>query len=151
MIRDKKGTSLRDASDRAVRVDTKARSYLRAIAVIGIGCRFPNNINSPESFWQLLQDQVDAITDLPAKRVGLHPVPEPVTLATGKTVTFQGGYLKDIDQFDPYFFGLSPREVIVMDPQHRLLMEVAWEAMMDAGQVPEKMPANQNFWWRRPR
>jgi len=104
----------------------KVRSSGEPIAIIGIGCRFPNGVNSPESFWRLLQDQVDAITDLPSSRVGLHPVPEPVTVATGKTITFQGGYLNDIDQFDPYFFGLSPREAIVMDPQPRLLMEVAW-------------------------
>ncbi|MET0647635.1 MAG: beta-ketoacyl synthase N-terminal-like domain-containing protein [Pyrinomonadaceae bacterium] len=97
------------------------------IAVVGIGCRFPG-ANNPESFWKLLAEGRDAIRPAP-DRDGLSPA------ATGGGVMW-GGYLDDVDLFEPEFFGISGREAELMDPQQRLLAEVAWEALEYAGISP---------------
>ncbi|MEI2583261.1 SDR family NAD(P)-dependent oxidoreductase [Scytonema sp. PRP1] len=109
------------------------------IAIIGIGCRFPGEANSPETFWKLLQDGVDAITEVPADRWNLNKFYDPNREKPGKVYTRKGGFIKNIDQFDPLFFGISPREAAFMDPQQRLLLETAWEALEDAGQLPEHL------------
>jgi myxalamid-type polyketide synthase MxaE and MxaD len=108
------------------------------IAIIGIGCRFPG-AKDPEAFWRLLRDGVDAITEVPAERWDFRAFYDPNPEVPGKMNTRWGGFLEQVDQFDPYFFGISPRETARMDPQQRLLLEVAWEALEDAGQVPERM------------
>ena len=112
------------------------------IAIVGIGCRFPGGANSPEVFWRLLCDGVDAITDIPADRPELRDLYDPTPGAPGKIVTREGGFLADLDRFDPYSFGISPREAAFIDPQQRLLLEVAWEAFEDAGIVRAKAPGN---------
>jgi acyl transferase domain-containing protein len=103
------------------------------VAVVGVGCRLPGGVDSPESFWRLLATGVDAIGPMPPGRFDtsrfLHP--EPGT--PGKMVTAEGGFLEGIDRFDAGFFGISPREARKIDPQQRLLLEVAWEALEDAG------------------
>ena len=104
------------------------------IAIIGIGCRFPG-ADGPAAFWRLLCDGVDAITEIPPERWDAH--------ALGPTATRWGGFLDQVDQFDPQFFGISPREAARMDPQQRLLLEVAWEALEDAGQVPERLAGSR--------
>jgi len=112
------------------------------IAIIGIGCRFPG-AKDPESFWQLLHNGVDAITEVPKERwdVGTFYDPEPAT--PGKMNTRWGGFLEQVDQFDPSFFGISPREAERMDPQQRLVLEVAWEALENAGIAPDKLANSQ--------
>lgn len=115
---------------------------LEPIAIIGIGCRFPGADN-PEEFWQLLCDGRDAITEVPQSRWPIDQFYDPNPDAPNKTNTRWGGFLAEIDQFDPQFFGIAPREVHSMDPQHRLLLEVAWEAMEDGGQVPETLRGTQ--------
>lgn len=90
-----------------------------AIAIIGLGCRFPGAEN-PQAFWRLLRNGVDATGPLPAPRTG-----------TGAKAS--GGYLDEVDRFDAEFFGISPREAERMDPQQRLVLEVGWEALEDAG------------------
>lgn len=107
------------------------------IAIIGIGCRFPGGINNPASFWQLLLDKVDAITEIPANRFDVEALYDPTLATPGKIITRAGGFLDQVDQFDAKFFGISPREAERLDPQQRLLLEVAWEALADAGQVVE--------------
>ena len=106
------------------------------IAVIGVGCRFPG-ANDPDSFWQMLQNGVDAISTVPVDRWDIEATyangDEPIR---GKMSTRWGGFLDQVDQFDPSFFGISPREAERMDPQQRLLLEVAWEALERAGQAP---------------
>ncbi|VFN06458.1 MAG: Phosphopantetheine attachment site, partial [Candidatus Kentron sp. G] len=92
-----------------------------AIAIIGMGCRFPKAKN-PDEFWELLKNGVDAITQVPPSRW------KPVDL----TVPW-GGFVDEVDQFDPAFFGISAREAETMDPQQRLLLEVGWEALENAG------------------
>ncbi len=115
-----------------------------AIAIVGIGCRFPGGANSPESFWRLMRDGVDAITEVPAERWALPSFYDPKPVTPGKINTRWGGFLPQIDHFDANFFNISPREAVRMDPQQRLLLEVTWEALEDAGQVPEKLAGSQS-------
>jgi acyl transferase domain-containing protein/NADPH:quinone reductase-like Zn-dependent oxidoreductase/NAD(P)-dependent dehydrogenase (short-subunit alcohol dehydrogenase family)/SAM-dependent methyltransferase/acyl carrier protein len=105
------------------------------IAIIGIGCRFPGGINNAEAFWKLLIEGRDAIIDVPADRWNVERYYDPEPGITGKTFAKRGGFLDQIDQFDPQFFGISPREALYVDPQHRLLLETAWEAIENAGLV----------------
>jgi acyl transferase domain-containing protein/acyl-CoA synthetase (AMP-forming)/AMP-acid ligase II/thioesterase domain-containing protein/acyl carrier protein len=108
------------------------------IAVIGLSCRFPG-ARDPEAFWRLLRDGVDAITEVPADRWDVNAYYDPNPAAAGKMTTRWGGFLDQLDQFDPHFFGISSRDAAHMDPQHRLLLELAWEAFEDAGQVPARL------------
>ncbi|RNL87504.1 type I polyketide synthase [Halostreptopolyspora alba] len=102
------------------------------VAVVGIGCRFPG-ASGPEAFWRLLLDGVDAVTDVPDSRSGDHGVfAELPPLLGGAAHPRQGGFLDDVDGFDPTFFDISEREAARMDPQQRILLEVAWEALEDA-------------------
>jgi 8-amino-7-oxononanoate synthase len=115
---------------------------LEPIAIIGIGCRFPS-ANNPETFWKLLQDGVDAITEVPKSRWNVEDFYDPDLTQPDKANTRWGGFLEQIDRFDPQFFGIAPREAISMDPQQRLLLEVAWEALEDAGKIPEQLAGTQ--------
>jgi acyl transferase domain-containing protein len=101
------------------------------IAIIGIGCRFPQ-ADSPAAFWQLLRNGVDAITEVPSNRWDIDRFYDPDPTQPNKTNTRWGGFLDQIDQFDPQFFGIAPREASTIDPQQRLMLEVAWEALEDA-------------------
>jgi acyl transferase domain-containing protein len=105
------------------------------IAIIGIGCRFPGGINDTESFWKLLLEGREAIKELPADRWNTERYFDPEPGLPAKSVTKRGGFLENIDRFDAQFFGISPREAPYVDPQHRLLLETAWEAIEDAGLV----------------
>ncbi|WP_455565764.1 type I polyketide synthase [Micromonospora maritima] len=94
------------------------------IAVVGVACRFPGGADSPDAFWRLLADGVDAMSDLPTDRHwDLAALPPDVT---------RGAFLADAAAFDAHFFGISPREAVAMDPQQRLLLETAWAAIEDA-------------------
>lgn len=115
---------------------------MEPIAIIGIGCRFPG-AKSPDAYWQLLRNGVDAIREVPAERWNIDDFYDPDPSAPGKMNTRHGGFIDDVDQFDPYFFGITPREAMSMDPQQRLLLEVAWEALEDAGQVLEDLANTQ--------
>lgn len=115
---------------------------MEPIAVIGIGCRFPGADN-PESFWRLLRAGVDAVTEAPAGRGGLADFYDPNPAILGKTNMRWGGFLEEIDKFDPAFFRTSPREAQRMDPQQRILLEVVWEALEDAGQTRERLSGTQ--------
>ena len=109
------------------------------IAIIGMGCRLPGAENLA-AFWTLLRAGVDAITEIPADRWAVDEYYDPNPDALGKMYTRAGGFIaQGVDQFDPQFFGLSPREVTSMDPQHRLLLEVTWEALEDAGLPPDQL------------
>jgi phthiocerol/phenolphthiocerol synthesis type-I polyketide synthase C len=109
------------------------------IAIIGIGCRFPG-ADGPAAFWQLLTDGTDAVTEVPADRWGAQAFAGP---GVDKPANRWAGFLDQVDQFDAEFFSISPRESARMDPQQRLLLEVAWEAMEDAGQVPEALEGSR--------
>ncbi|MBW4464882.1 MAG: aminotransferase class I/II-fold pyridoxal phosphate-dependent enzyme [Pegethrix bostrychoides GSE-TBD4-15B] len=116
---------------------------LDPIAIVGIGCRFPGAAHSPDAFWELLKTGTDAITEVPAERWPVEQFYHPDLDQPGKANTRWGGFLDNIDQFDPQFFGIAPREAISMDPQQRLLLEVAWEALEDAGQIPAQLRNSQ--------
>ncbi len=105
------------------------------IAIIGIGCRFPGGVNDTESFWKLLEEGREAVADVPADRWNIERFFDSEPGLEGKSITRRGGFLEGIDQFDPQFFGISPREAPYVDPQHRLMLETAWEAMEDGGLV----------------
>jgi len=103
------------------------------IAIIGMGCRFPGNVNSPEEFWKLICDKKDALGPIPADRWDVDALYAPVWRRAGKISVNRGGFIKEIDKFDAAFFGISPLEAKRMDPQQRMLLEVSYEAVQDAG------------------
>ncbi|WP_374203934.1 type I polyketide synthase [Pseudonocardia sp. ICBG601] len=107
------------------------------IAIVGMSCRFPGGAGTPEEFWALLDDDVDAITEFPADRgwdvaALLDADPD----APGATYSLAGGFLPEAGDFDPGFFGISPREALGMDPQQRLLLQTTWESIERAGIDP---------------
>jgi myxalamid-type polyketide synthase MxaE and MxaD len=105
----------------------------RSVAIIGIGCRFPGGADDPEQFWTMLCEGRQAVDDIPADRIDLQRYYHATPKTPGKTIARYGGYLKDIDYFDPEFFAISPREAERIDPQQRLLLETSWEAIENAG------------------
>ncbi len=108
------------------------------IAIIGMGCRFPGGADNPALFWQLLHNGVDATTDFPAERWDIEHYYDADPDKPGKIYTRRGAFLQNIEQFSPDFFRISPREAESLDPQQRLLLEVCWEALENAGQVPQQ-------------
>src|SRR6476619_6128154 len=103
------------------------------LAIVGIGCRLPGGADSTESLWNLLCSETDATCDVPETRWHAARYHDPNPAKVGKVVTRRGGFLSEIDQFDPQFFGMSPREAHSLDPQQRLLLHATWEALEDAG------------------
>ncbi|HZR44713.1 MAG TPA: type I polyketide synthase [Ktedonobacteraceae bacterium] len=109
------------------------------LAIIGMGCHFPGDANSPQAFWELLCSGTDATREVPGDRWEVRKFYDPDSKKSGKMNTFRGGYLERIDQFDAQFFGISPREAMWLDPQQRLLLQVTWEALEDGGQVADQL------------
>jgi amino acid adenylation domain-containing protein len=114
--------------------DLDASALSDPIAIVGIGCRFPG-ADGPKAFWRLLEEGRDAISETPADRWDAQ--------AWKDLLPTQSGFLKRVDLFDADFFGISPREATRLDPQQRMLLEVAWEALEDAGQAPERLAGSR--------
>ncbi|HYI00108.1 type I polyketide synthase, partial [Hyalangium sp.] len=133
-LRDEKGL------DRALEVLARAKAQIAAlkrartepIAIVGMGCRFPGSSNGPEAFWRTLKDGVDAVQQIPATRW-------PQELSPADSGTRWAGLIDQVDGFDPALFGVSPREAVGLDPQHRLLLEVTWEALEHANIPPDQL------------
>ncbi|WP_264892337.1 MULTISPECIES: sulfolipid-1 biosynthesis phthioceranic/hydroxyphthioceranic acid synthase [Mycobacterium] len=109
------------------------RTGVVPVAVIGMACRLPGGIDSPDALWEALLRGDDLVTEVPAHRWDVEEFYDPEPGVPGRTVCKWGSFLDDVADFDPEFFGISEREATEMDPQHRLLLQTSWEAMEHAG------------------
>ncbi|MFD5320712.1 type I polyketide synthase [Streptomyces sp. NPDC127098] len=110
------------------------------IAVIGMGCRYPGDVMTPDDLWRLLAEGTDAISEFPTNRGwDIEGVYHPEPGRRGKSYTREGGFLHRAAEFDAEFFGIGPREALAMDPQQRLLLETAWETVEQAGIDPSSL------------
>ncbi len=117
---------------------------LEPIAIVGIGCRFPGGAENPQKFWEVINNGVDGIVDVPKDRWDSRRFYSEDKERMGTSHAKQAGFLQSpVDEFDPLFFGISPREAAVLDPQQRLLLEITWEAFEDAG-IREDQLNNSN-------
>ena len=125
------------------KLDEMESSQKGSIAIVGMGLRLPGGMRNESSLWQVLANGVDTISEIPADRWDLAAYYDPDPDKPGKMNTRYGSFLKDADQFDAEFFGVSPREAVSMDPQHRLLMETSWEALENAAIAPASLSGSQ--------
>nr|VFJ93156.1 MAG: Acyl transferase domain-containing protein [Candidatus Kentron sp. LFY] len=121
-------------------MSSKVKITLEPIAIIGMGCRFPGEAESIKAFWKMLCEGRDGVIEVPGDRWDVRRFYDPDPNKPGKTYVRHGAYLRQpIDRMDALFFGISPREAESLDPQQRLVLEVAWEALEDAGLTVEQL------------
>jgi len=122
-----------------IQVENAERQKSEPIAIVGMGFRFPGGAKDADSFWHLLENGIDAITEIPPQRWDVDAYYDSNPDTPGKMYTRYGGFIDEVDQFDPQFFGIAPREAMDMDPQQRLLLEISWEALENAGFSADKL------------
>lgn len=127
------------AEEARAAVAAEVQPATEPIAIVGIGCRYPGGIRDVDGFWEVVANGVHAVTEIPRARWDVDDLFDADPDALGKTCTRFGGFIEDVDQFDPHFFGIAPREAKSMDPQHRVLLEVVWEALEHAGTHPASL------------
>ena len=121
------------------RIATFELASSEPIAIVGLGCRLPGGITDAQSMWRVLQDGVDTIGQVPENRWDAVSLFDADPDSRGTMATRYGGFLDDVDRFDASFFGISPREAASMDPQQRLMLEVSWLALENAGIAPDAL------------
>ncbi|MBX9645644.1 MAG: acyltransferase domain-containing protein [Xanthobacteraceae bacterium] len=121
------------------RIATFELASSEPIAIVGLGCRLPGGITDAQSMWRVLQDGVDTIGQVPENRWDADSLFDADPDSRGTMATRYGGFLDDVDRFDAMFFGISPREAASMDPQQRLMLEVNWLALENAGIAPDSL------------
>lgn len=112
--------------------------YEKGFAIVGIGCRFPGGVTSLEGLWNVLSGGKDVVTSVPGERFDLARYWHPDRKASGRTCSVSAGIVGDVKKFDAAFFGMSPKEAEALDPQQRMMLEMAWEAFEDAGIAPSE-------------
>ncbi len=118
---------------------TSGTTPVTPVAVVGMACRLPGGIDSPEQLWEALLRGDDLVTEIPPDRWDVDEYYDPEAGVPGRSVCKWGSFLDDVAGFDAEFFGINEREAVALDPQHRLLLETSWEAMEHAGLTPETM------------
>ncbi len=124
------------------RLDHVEGAAREPVAIVGMGCRFPQ-ADGLDAYWRLLAEGRDAIREVPIERWDLEQLFDPNPNAAGRISTRYGGFLNDVDHFDAGFFGISSSEAEYLDPQQRMLLEVAWHALEDAGQAPSELKGSR--------
>ena len=125
------------------KLEEKLKAVLAArsepIAIVGMACRFPGGVNSAQEYWQLLLNETDAISEVPKERWDIDAYNGPSARGDAHISSRFGGFIDKVDEFDPAFFEISPREATSLDPQQRLMLEVVWEALEEGNQNPGQL------------
>ena len=127
-------------NDRSNKIDNELDSAaFEPIAIVSMAFKFPGDCADEHTFWDGLKTRHDFVTQVPSDRWAVDELQHNKRSEPGRSVTFSAGVLSGLDQFDAEFFGISPREAAMVDPQHRLLLELSWQAMENAGYLPSQL------------